>query len=187
MWIWVFTLTAGLVIGLIGTVFFKDISLLFGSLAYAAIASILFQLAEWFAPIISKSVSVLFSKITAHAKRHRQIYVGIVLMLVGIRLIIPCPLGGNWYGKFIAHMCDDHAFLRFADGKVFNYHGELKPFNFGSYERIGWNKYALKFGPDDKKPWVIHSGWFFFVVEMSPGDRWWFHRDFHVLEAQRMI
>src|SRR5580700_5521582 len=106
-----------------------------------------------------------------------------------IRLAVPCPLRGNWVGNYTAHLCDDHAFLRFADGRAAYYHGDLDPQYNGFYEKIGWNTYSVRYSRADNYPRIISVGWFFMrmgtkgVVE----GRWWLHRDLNIIAGRRIV
>ena len=79
------------------------------------------------------------------------------------------------------------AFVHFSDGEAVYFHGKLKPVNWGTYERIGWNTYLWKHYPSDESPSTIHTGWFFFSINGKKfgNYRYWFHRDYNLIENYR--
>ena len=132
------------------------------------------------------------SKIWLVVVKHRRFLGACSLVILIIRLIVPCPIHGNYVGAFTSHMCDDHAFLRFADGQVRYYHGDLKPHYNGAYEKVGWNTYIWKNGEKDPFPETIHVGWFFIWWENNTDiqtfkRRNWLHRDCDIYDTEKML
>lgn len=119
---------------------------------------------------------------------HWRLFVTVAAVLVTVRLIVPCPLRGNWIGAETAHLCDDHAFLRFSDGIAANHHGDLDPGYDGFYEKIGWNAYSLRAVRSSPYSNIIHVGWIFMRMKGAGEERcWWFHRDLKLLEGMRIV
>lgn len=119
-------------------------------------------------------------------KKHWRLLAAVAIALTVARLAIPCPIGGNWVGKFTEHLCEDHSFLRFSDNRAAIYHGCVDPQFHGTFEKVGWNTYLLRFSKNDKRPRSLHVGWMF--MHMSDhGASYWFYRDFRVLEAGRIV
>jgi hypothetical protein len=85
-----------------------------------------------------------------------------VLLAVGW-LILPCPIGGNWVSRLNDHLCGDHAFLRFSEGRVTFYHDHSRPEDWGRYTRAGWHTYRWDCAGDGNKgrPIFVHGGWLF--------------------------
>ena len=132
----------------------------------------------------------LSSRCKSAFKKHWKYWrIGTVLFLtvVVLRLVVPCPIEGNWDGgRFTCHLCDAHSFIRFIDGKATLYYGESPPQPVGTYERVGWNSYAWMRSPNDMLPIRLHIGWFFIRIKDLEWS-FWGHRDFHVFEAQRLM
>jgi hypothetical protein len=107
-------------------------------------------------------------------------------LIVVARLVVPCPIQGNWVGRSTGHLCEDHAFLRYTDGYAAYYHGSLDPDYLRIYEKTGWNTYSVRFSPSDDDPDTLHVGWLFMRTTIR-GRHHWDHRDFRIVEGRRMV
>ncbi len=99
------------------------------------------------------------------AKRRLKLAFTAIGFLVLCRLVLPIPLRGNWTGYLTYHLCDLHAFVRYADGRVIFYHGLDSPSPDGSYTRVGWNTYRWDPAANEGKPITVHPGWLFVRYE----------------------
>src|SRR5512133_1086390 len=99
------------------------------------------------------------------AKRKIKLAFGVLGILVLCRLAIPVPLRGDWCGFFTEHMCDEHAFVRYADGNVTFYHDHSPPKRDGTYVRVGWSTFRWVGPSNFNKPITAYPGWFFVRYE----------------------
>jgi hypothetical protein len=119
-------------------------------------------------------------------KKHWRL-IGLAIMIMAVaRLVVPCSVQGDWVGSYTAHLCEDHAFLRFADGHSVYYHGDLDPQFQGIYDKVGWNTYSLRYSRTDKSPYILHVGWLFIHMTRE-GESRWLYRDFRVIEDRQML
>lgn len=166
-------------LGLVSWFIVRDVKLLFFYIAFSVFIFLFFLLIPFFQRMTQKII-MLF-------RRRWRVLVTLCLLLFSARLLIPCPIEGSWVGRMTGHLCEDHAFARFSDGNTTYFHGELKPENWGTYKKIGWNKYLVTLYHADRYPSIIHTGWFFSRVEDAPyHQRYWCHRDFHFWENRRI-
>lgn len=184
IWWWLVVLVALVIFGIAYSVFYKDWSLLTYSLFGTFIAVLAFV-----ALIAAKKpVLNLIRLCCSFTLRHRRALAFIFAGVVGLRLAMPCPISGNWRGHYTVHLCADHEFIQFEDGYLTYFHGDLNPEIWGTYRKIGWNKYLWEHYPGDKNPTTIRTGWFMMSLDGEGiGHREWCHRDLHFLEAGKMI
>ena len=114
--------------------------------------------------------------------------IGGCLIAALLTVLVPISIDGNWKQPLITdnHLCDSHSFLQFKYGQVFLYHGQDAPESWGSYRKIGWNKYEwICFDV----PVIVRTSWFFSITSdlSKDGSPSLGYRDWHVFEVRRIL
>lgn len=121
---------------------------------------------EWLETHLTPPCRILISdSMKPVTKRRLKWALGVIGFLVLCRLVLPVPLRGNWIGYLTEHMCDEHAFIKYADGKATFYHDLDRPNPYGTYTRIGWQTYWWDGAENKGKPIIVHPGWVFVRYE----------------------
>lgn len=118
-------------------------------------------------------------------------------IVVGIRFALPCPIAGYWRGPTLTenHGCYDHAFFEFSDGRVWFHHGEDIRRDYGTYRKVGWNRYEWVIPPPPKKTAtsvqktdsaIIVPGWILSRWYDEKGLFAWGYRDYQPFDARRI-
>ncbi len=115
----------------------------------------------------------------SYTKRNPKLAVtlGAALLLLTVRLVVPCPTVGHWRNRMLDCMCDSHNFFAISDGSVLMY--SERPAGktaWGTLQKVGWNRYEIVSG-DDRS--VLTFGWFRMSVT-SVGMTFPGHRDLNL-------
>ena len=108
----------------------------------------------------------------------RLVYATLLLWVpVVIRLTVPCPIQGDYFGNMTACKCDEYRdVVRFAGGQAsFSEHGSHK--QWGRYQKTGWNTYVLREDDAEEFPVTLRTGWLLMTITYAPMSRHFNKRD----------
>jgi hypothetical protein len=141
--------------------------------------ALLRRLFEWIAPIAGRTI-----------RGHWRALGICIVMLVFLWVVIPQPIEGYWRQRIVTeeHLCNDHAFLEFTDGRVVFHHGEDAPRSYGTYKKIGWNRYEWCVSDSVANPFIVDAGWFFsrWHGVIGKGEDAWAYRDYQFWDARKI-